>query len=136
MSVDIILRDKLRPMREHGSILLYVHGSLGRTAQDGHLDSHTALSLSTLSLLVLLFTFLKKLRRPPYNKVAILSKQVVGMNVTHYIYIYIVFWFLFYFNMHIYFLIIIVLLSIAAPPVTGDNLLTCYNGEMQGTFKR
>ena len=37
--------NKLRPMCEHGSILLYVHGnregSLGRTAQDGHIDSHT-----------------------------------------------------------------------------------------------
>ena len=33
-------------MPKHGSINLYVHGSqkvsLGRTAQDGHLDSHTA----------------------------------------------------------------------------------------------
>ena len=33
-------------MPKHGSIILYVHGnqkgSLGRTAQDGHLDSHTA----------------------------------------------------------------------------------------------
>ena len=33
-------------MREHGSLLLYVHGnhegSLGRTAQAGHLDSHRA----------------------------------------------------------------------------------------------
>ena len=33
-------------MPKHGSIILYVHGnqegSLGRTAQDVHLDSHTA----------------------------------------------------------------------------------------------
>ena len=27
-------------MRVHGSVLLYIH--LGRGAQDGHLDSHTA----------------------------------------------------------------------------------------------
>ena len=27
MLVDIIIRDKLRPMREHGSVLLYVHGN-------------------------------------------------------------------------------------------------------------
>ena len=37
---------RMGPMREYGSILLYVHekpeGSLGRTAQDGHLDFHTA----------------------------------------------------------------------------------------------
>ena len=50
MSVDIIIRDKLRPMREHGSVLLYVHtwfllGSFGRKAQDGHLDFHTAPAL-------------------------------------------------------------------------------------------
>ena len=33
-------------MPKHGSIILYVHGNqkahYGRTAQDGHLDSHTA----------------------------------------------------------------------------------------------
>ena len=28
MLVSIIIRDKLRPMREHGSIWLYVHGNL------------------------------------------------------------------------------------------------------------
>ena len=27
VSADIIIRDKLRPTREHGSILLYVHGN-------------------------------------------------------------------------------------------------------------
>ena len=46
MSSDVTwhIRDKLWPMPKHGSINLYVHGnqSLGRTAQDGHLDSHTA----------------------------------------------------------------------------------------------
>ena len=40
------IRDKLWPMPKHGSINLYVHGNqkalLGRTAQDVHLDSHTA----------------------------------------------------------------------------------------------
>ena len=40
------IREKLRAMSEHGSILLYVHekpeGSSGWQAQDGHLDSHTA----------------------------------------------------------------------------------------------
>ena len=39
-------------MREHGSILLYVHGNhkarLGRKAQDGHLDFHTPPELCTL----------------------------------------------------------------------------------------
>ena len=40
-------------MPKHGSIILYVHGrkpegSLGRTAQDGHLDSHTAPELCFL----------------------------------------------------------------------------------------
>ena len=62
MSSDVgwdIIKDKLRPMREHGSILLYVHGnhcnwgSLGRPkarhAQDcGHLDFHTAPELCYL----------------------------------------------------------------------------------------
>ena len=48
MSSDVSwhIRDKLWPMPKHGSINLYVHGkpegSLGRTAQDVHLDSHTA----------------------------------------------------------------------------------------------
>ena len=48
MSSDVSwhIRDKLWPMPKHGSIILYVHGnqkgSLGRTAQDVHLDSHTA----------------------------------------------------------------------------------------------
>ena len=48
MSSDVgwHIRDQLRPMPKHGSIYLYVHGkpegSLGRTAQDGQLDSHTA----------------------------------------------------------------------------------------------
>ena len=49
MSSDVIwhIRDKLWPMPKHGSIILYVHGNqkarhLGRTAQDVHLDSHTA----------------------------------------------------------------------------------------------
>ena len=48
MSSDVSwhIRDKLWPMTKHGSIIPYVHGkpegSLGRTAQDGHLDSHTA----------------------------------------------------------------------------------------------
>ena len=40
------IRDKLWPMPKHGAIILYVHGNLktrlGRTAQDVHLDSHTA----------------------------------------------------------------------------------------------
>ena len=40
MSVDIIIRDKLRPMPKHGSGK--PEGSLRRTAQDGHLDSHAA----------------------------------------------------------------------------------------------
>jgi len=58
MLTDII-RDKLRPMREHGLILLYVHGnqgSLGRTAQDGHLDSHTVHELCSLPLPLFAFT--------------------------------------------------------------------------------
>ena len=42
----IIIKDKLRPMPKHGFNIalrpLKVEGSLGRTAQDGHLDSHTA----------------------------------------------------------------------------------------------
>ena len=49
MSSDVGLHitDKLRPMREHGSIIIALRprkpeGSLGRTAQDGHLDTHTA----------------------------------------------------------------------------------------------
>ena len=50
MSSDVNwrIRDKLWPMPKHGSRILYVHGiwklegSLVRTAQDGHLDSHTA----------------------------------------------------------------------------------------------
>ena len=45
MSSDVSwhIRDKLWPVPKHGSVILYVHeGSLGRTAQDGHLDSHTA----------------------------------------------------------------------------------------------
>ena len=48
MSSDVIwhIRDKLWPMPKHGSVILYVsrkpEGSLGRTAQDVHLDSHTA----------------------------------------------------------------------------------------------
>ena len=62
MSSDVSwhVRDKLWPMPKHGSIILYIHaetlhyascsisdprkpeGSLGRTAQDVHLDSHTA----------------------------------------------------------------------------------------------
>ena len=49
MSSDVSwhIRDKLWPMPKHGSVNLYVHGnhwegSLGRTAQDVHLDSHTA----------------------------------------------------------------------------------------------
>ena len=48
MSSDIgwHIRDKLRPVPKHGSVLLLrprkPEGSLGRTAQDGHLDSHTA----------------------------------------------------------------------------------------------
>ena len=43
MSSDVSwhIRDKLWPMPKHGSIILYVHGNR-RTAQDGHLDSHTA----------------------------------------------------------------------------------------------
>ena len=42
------IRDKLRPLREHGSIYYIAlrprkpETSLGRTAQDGQLDSHTA----------------------------------------------------------------------------------------------
>ena len=41
------IRDKLRPMPTHGSIIIALRprkpeGSLGRTARDGHLDSHTA----------------------------------------------------------------------------------------------
>ena len=39
MSSDV--RDKLWPMPKHGSEV-----SLGRTAQDGHLDSHTSAELS------------------------------------------------------------------------------------------
>ena len=50
MLVDIIIRDKLRPVPKHGSNYIISmalrprkpEGSLGRTAQDGHLDSHTA----------------------------------------------------------------------------------------------
>ena len=61
MSSDVRwhIRDKLRPVREHGSILLYVHGgSLGRTAQDGHLDSHTAPELCTKTGSVVLLNVL------------------------------------------------------------------------------
>ena len=36
------VRDKLWPVRVHGSVLLYSYGSLGRGAQDGYLDFHTA----------------------------------------------------------------------------------------------
>ena len=47
MSVDIIIRDKLRPAPGEAWFNIAVgprkpEGSLGRTAQDGHLDSHTA----------------------------------------------------------------------------------------------
>ena len=55
MSSDVSwhIRDKLWPMPKHGSIILYVHGnqksSLGRTAQDGHIDSHTAPELWWIS---------------------------------------------------------------------------------------
>ena len=41
-------------MPKHGSIILYVHGkpegSLGRTAQDVHLDSHTAPELGSMEV--------------------------------------------------------------------------------------
>ena len=53
MSSDVSwhIRDKLWPMPKHGSIYLYVHGNqkarYGRTAQDVHLDSHTAPELWT-----------------------------------------------------------------------------------------
>ena len=53
MSSDVgwHIRDQLRPMPKHGSIYLYVHGkpegSLGRTAQDGQLDSHSSWTMST-----------------------------------------------------------------------------------------
>ena len=40
MSVDILGTTELRPMPKHGSRKR--RRSLGRTAQDGHLDSHTA----------------------------------------------------------------------------------------------
>ena len=59
MSSDVgwHIRDKLRPVREHG--LIYVHGgSLGRTAQDGHLDSHTAPELCTKTGSVVLLNVL------------------------------------------------------------------------------
>ena len=50
MLVDIIIRDQLRPVPKHGSNYIISmalrlrkpEGSLGRTAQDGHLDSHAA----------------------------------------------------------------------------------------------
>ena len=60
MSSDVSwhIRDKLWPMPKHGSISLYVHGkpegSLGRTAQDVHLDSHTVPELWTLQQVRLL----------------------------------------------------------------------------------
>ena len=55
MSSDVgwHIRDKLWPMPKHGSVNLYVHGnqegSLGRTAQDVLLDSHTAPELSDMT---------------------------------------------------------------------------------------
>ena len=63
MSSDVgwHIKDKLRPMPKHGSINLYrlrprkPEGSLGRTTQDGHLDSHSSwtmtISISDLSVL-------------------------------------------------------------------------------------
>ena len=55
MSSDVgwHIRDKLWPMPKHGSIIISLRprkpeGSLGRTAQDGHLDSHTAPELWTV----------------------------------------------------------------------------------------
>ena len=49
MSSDVgwHIRDKLRPMRQHGSVNLYVHGNRKAKAQDSHLDSHTAPELCT-----------------------------------------------------------------------------------------
>ena len=58
MSSDVSwhIRDKLWPMPKYGSINLYVHGnqkaSLGRTAQDGHFDSHTAPELYDVRTLI------------------------------------------------------------------------------------
>ena len=54
------IRDKLWPMPKHGSIILYVHGNqkarrLGRTAQAGPLDCHTAPELCNLQLSVSTF---------------------------------------------------------------------------------
>ena len=58
------IRDKLWPMPKHGSIILYVHGnqnSLGRTGQDGYLDSHTAPELwFCLARIKFLYTVSKK----------------------------------------------------------------------------
>ena len=57
MSSDVgwHIRDKLRPVPKHGSIIALrprkPEGSLGRTAQDGHLDSHTAPELWLFKLL-------------------------------------------------------------------------------------
>ena len=44
MSVGIIIRDKLRPMREHGSVLLYVHGN-----HKARLDGQPGTATSTLT---------------------------------------------------------------------------------------
>ena len=55
MSSDVSwhIRDKLWPMPKHGSIILYVHWNQ-RTAQDVHLDSHTAPELcAAVSLYVI-----------------------------------------------------------------------------------
>ena len=61
MSSDVSwhIRDKLWPMPKHGSVILYVQGnqksSLGRTAQDGHLDSHTAPELWCETRIVIVY---------------------------------------------------------------------------------
>ena len=59
MSSDVSwhIRDKLWPMPKHGSMSTEPEGSLGRTAQDGHLASHTAPELCPPFLFLVWSTF-------------------------------------------------------------------------------
>ena len=92
MSSDVSwhIRDKLWPMPKHGSINLRSRkpeGSLGRTAQDVHLDSHTApelwwavgdVGLHVLGCRVDILGTNCKLRRSGWNRICTASTLWTG----------------------------------------------------------